>query len=66
MAVAVVTRPLPDLRTRVAPIGSCDLEADPLGQLSLYIVGPDEDVHVARGGRAHSGRHHLASPGGQG
>ena len=66
MAVAVVTRPLPDLRTRVAPFGPCDLEANPLSPLSLYVVGADEDVHVARGGRAHPGRHHLTSPGGQG
>jgi hypothetical protein len=64
MAVAVVTRPLPELGTRAAPSGPGDLAAHLLGPLSLPVVGPDEDVKVAGSVRAHPARHHPACPGG--
>ena len=65
MAFAVVTSPL--LASARAPhTGPIDLEANLLGPISLHLVGPDEDVKVARGVRAHPSRNHLASAGGQG
>src|SRR5919108_2416903 len=65
MAFAVVTSPL--LASARAPhTGPIDLEANLLGPISLHLVGPDEDVKVARGVRAPPSRNHLASAGGQG